>query len=149
MSSVSVKTMIDAPPQKVWETIMDADRLGEWVSIHRSAKVRGDRWPREGGQIDQVLQLRGVSFKVRWTLDSVSPPQEAIWHGRGPALSQAMITYRLSGDPDGPTTFHYENEFHPPGGPLGAVAGRVFVGQAAEQEAQVSLRQLKQLLESS
>ena len=35
--------------------------------------------------MDQVLQIRGVHFKVHWTLTKVSAPFEAEWQGRGPA----------------------------------------------------------------
>ena len=35
MSTVHATTKIDAPMERVWETIMDPDRWGEWVTIHR------------------------------------------------------------------------------------------------------------------
>ena len=99
--------------------------------------------------MDQVLHILGVSFRVHWTLESVIAPREAEWHGRGPALSRALIRYKLSGDPDGPTIFDYVNEFHPPGGPLGSVASRVLIGHVPEREAHDSLARLKLLVESN
>jgi hypothetical protein len=95
-----------------------------------------------------VLHLRGVSFKVHWTLESVRVPREAEWHGRGPALSHALIRYRLSGNDDGSTMFDYTNEFNAPGGALGSVASRVVVGHAPERETEQSLARLKLLIES-
>ena len=71
MSTVHVQIEIDAPPQAVWDTIMDPNRLGEWVTIHRSVKREVGRRREEGAQMDQVLHMRGVSFKVHWTLESV------------------------------------------------------------------------------
>ncbi|HWD64326.1 MAG TPA: SRPBCC family protein [Solirubrobacteraceae bacterium] len=148
MSLVHVSIHIDAPPEVVFDTIMDPQRLGDWVTIHRSVSNVSAQADNRGARMDQVLCMRGVNFKVHWTLADVRRPQEAEWEGRGPALSKARIHYRLSGDSDGPTKFDYTNEFHAPGGPLGAMASRVFVGQASEREAQNSLKRLKSLIES-
>lgn len=127
---------------------MDPGRLADWVTIHRSVKVRAKDPQAQGACMDQVLRILGFSFKVHWTLDSVKAPTQAEWHGRGPALSHALIRYTLSGAPSGPTIFNYVNEFHPPGGPLGGVASRVLIGHVPEHEAQHSLTRLKSLLES-
>ncbi|HEX3804106.1 MAG TPA: SRPBCC family protein [Solirubrobacteraceae bacterium] len=149
MSTVHVQIQIDAPPSAVWDTVMDPNRLPEWVTIHRSVKVKSADPREEGARMDQVLHILGVSFKVHWTLDSVIVPREAEWHGRGPALSRALIRYKLTGEPGGPTTFDYVNEFHPPGGPLGSVASKVLIGHVPEREAHDSLARLKQLIESN
>jgi uncharacterized membrane protein len=148
MSTVDVQIEIDAPPQAVWDTVMDPHRLGEWVTIHRSVKVRSANPCEEGARMDQVLRILGVSFKVHWTLESVIVPREAEWQGRGPMLSRALIRYRLTGQPGGPTTFDYVNEFYPPGGALGSVASRVLVGHVPEREAHDSLTRLKHLVEA-
>ncbi|HET9719959.1 MAG TPA: SRPBCC family protein [Solirubrobacteraceae bacterium] len=148
MSIVHVSIDIAAPPEVVFDTIMDPRRLRDWVTIHRSVSNVSIHPDNPGAKMDQVLCMRGVNFKVHWTLVDVRRPQEAEWEGRGPALSKARIHYRLSGDSNGGTKFDYTNEFHAPGGPLGAVASRVFVGQASEREAMNSLNRLKALIES-
>jgi uncharacterized protein YndB with AHSA1/START domain len=147
MSIVHAEIEIAAPPHVVFDTIMDPRRLGEWVTIHRSVSNISRNPVAPGATMDQMLHMRGFSFRVHWTLVSVNPPLEAEWEGRGPALSKATIRYRLGGDPEGPTTFSYTNEFRAPGGPLGNVAGRLFVGSASEREAHDTLSRLKALLE--
>lgn len=148
MSTVHVQIDIDAPPRKVWEIVMDPDRLGQWVTIHRSVKLRSRDPCEPGAQMDQVLHILGVSFKVHWTLESVVAARHAEWHGRGPALSRALISYELTALGDHATRFDYVNEFHPPGGPLGSVASRVLIGHVPDREAHESLSRLKQLIES-
>ena len=147
MSTVHVTTEIEASPQRVWDIVMDPDRLADWVTIHRSVKNASDRPLSKGSTLEQVLHMRGFSFTVKWTLTAAQEPNHAEWEGRGPAHSRAMIRYELSGDADGPTSFDYTNEFTPPGGKLGGVASRVIVGAASEREANKTLAQLKKLAE--
>jgi carbon monoxide dehydrogenase subunit G len=147
MSTVHAKIDIQAPVERVWETVMDPHRLKDWVTIHRSIKDVSEQPLRKGSTMDQVLHMRGVSFRVRWTLAEVSAPNMAQWEGRGPAHSRARTRYELSADEDGHTRFDYTNEFTPPGGRLGSVASRVIVGAASEREASNSLSRLKALLE--
>jgi uncharacterized protein YndB with AHSA1/START domain len=147
MSGVKVETKIHAPIERVWDTIMDPNRFGEWVTIHRDVKnVSGD--PRaKGATMDQIMHMRGVTFRVHWTLVDVSPPNRAEWLGRGPAHSTARIQYTLSADGDDATAFEYSNEFKTPGGRLGALASGMIVGAASDREAHNSLARLKSLLE--
>ena len=62
MSTVHVKITIDAPVERVWETIMDPRRLGEWVTIHRRLKEAPADPQKQGATMEQVLHIRGVSF---------------------------------------------------------------------------------------
>jgi uncharacterized protein YndB with AHSA1/START domain len=149
MSTVHVKTKIHAPIERVWEVVMDPDRLKDWVTIHRSVKGVSSNPLRKGATMSQVLHIRGVSFRVHWNLADVKSPNHAEWEGQGPAHSRARIRYDLSPDGDDATVFEYTNEFTTPGGRLGNVASRVIVGAASEREAQSSLNRLKALLEGN
>lgn len=151
MSTVHAQIEIDAPLQRVWETVMDPHHLKDWVTIHKSVKNISEEPLRRGSTMDQALHIRGVSFNVHWTLTDVSSPNHAEWEGQGPAHSAARIRYELSGDRDdeGPTKFAYTNEFMPPGGRLGNVASRFIVGATSQREANNSLARLKALLERS
>jgi uncharacterized membrane protein len=149
MSTVQAKIEIDAPVQRVWETVMDPHHLKDWVTIHRSVSNVSEQPLKKGSTMDQVLNIRGVSFRVHWTLTEISGPQRAEWEGLGPAHSIARIRYELSGEDEGPTSFSYTNEFVPPGGKLGSMASRFIVGATSEREAKSSLARLKALLERS
>jgi uncharacterized protein YndB with AHSA1/START domain len=147
MSKVHATIEIDAPVERVWETVMDPHRLADWVTIHRALRDVSEEPLRKGSTMDQVLHMRGVSFRVHWTLVDVNAPNVAHWEGRGTAHSRALIRYELSGREDGQTLFEYTNEFTPPGGRIGSVASRYIVGAASEREATGSLVRLKALLE--
>jgi uncharacterized protein YndB with AHSA1/START domain len=140
MSEVIESITIDAPPEKVWEVVMDPMRFGEWVTIHRKVENVSD------GAMLQTLCLRGVNFHVHWELEDCEAPRRAVWKGRGPAHSRAETEYRLTPIAGG-TRFAYRNEFKAPFGPLGAVASRALVGGLPEREAHATLQNLKELVE--
>lgn len=146
MSVVIAQIDIDAPPEQVWDTVMDPDRMLEWVTIARAVNSHDDGAPQVGDRMDQTLCLRGVSFKVKWTLAEVDAPHFARWEGQGPARSKAITESRIAAR-DGGTHFDYRNEFKTPLGPLGAAASKVLVGGISAREAKASLRQLKALVE--
>jgi len=147
MSLVHTAIRIGAPPERVWQVVMDPHRLADWVTIHRHVEGVPPQLKR-GSTFEQTLNLRGAHLHVAWTVVDVDPPRRAVWEGQGPAHSRASIVYELQPDGEHGTLFDYTNEFKPPGGPLGAVAGRVLVGGLSQREAQRSLQRLKQLVES-
>jgi carbon monoxide dehydrogenase subunit G len=148
MSTVTAQIKIAAPVEDVWNTVMDPDRLKDWVTIHRSVRNVSEKPLKRGATMDQSIAVRGVTFRVHWTLVSLERPHHAEWSGAGPAHSEAKIRYDLKSDGGDGTVFEYTNEFHPPGGRLGKMASRVIVGATSEREAKNSLSRLKSLLES-
>jgi uncharacterized protein YndB with AHSA1/START domain len=146
MTVVTASIQIDAPPERVYDTMLDPGRLEEWVTIHRRVNRADGGKPHEGYEMEQTLCLRGANFKVRWTLTDADRPEHATWEGRGPAHSYARTSYRLTAR-DGGTQFDYENEFKAPGGLLGAAASRALMGGVPQREATRSLQRLKALLE--
>ena len=147
MSIVHDQIRIAAPMERVWDIVMDPTRLHEWVSIHRSLESFSEGPPRQGATMEQSLRIRGVTFRVKWRLAEVNAPRLAEWEGKGPAHSRARTRYELRSDGDHHTVFDYTNEFTTPGGRLGMVASRVFVGGVSEREAHTSLTRLKALVE--
>lgn len=146
MSTVTASIHIPASPEEVWKTVMDPERLGEWVTIHRALRHTDDGPPRVGFEMDQRVHLRGVSLDVHWRLAECDPARHAVWEGRGPARSHARTEYTLEPD-DGGTRFDYRNEFRPPLGPVGALASRALVGGMPEREAIRTLERLRALMD--
>ena len=146
MSQVSASITIAAPPEKVWELVMDPNRLEQWVSIHRRL-VHADEGPaRVGYRMNQSIHLRGVTLEVQWKLVECLECKRAVWEGRGPARSKAHTEYLLEAV-DGGTRFDYRNEFRAPLGPVGAIVSRALVGGIPLREANTSLARLKEQVE--
>ena len=144
MSLVTASIIIPAPPQKVWDVVMNPNRLGDWVTIHCRLEKSDSGAPKPGYAMDQRIRLRGVEFRVHWKLDQCESPCKAVWEGRGPARWHAHTEYVLH-DHDNGTRFEYKNEFRAPLGPLGAAASKALVGGIPEREANASLKRLKSL----
>jgi uncharacterized protein YndB with AHSA1/START domain len=148
MSLVTASIQIAASPAEVWKLVMDPDRLGDWVTVHRECHHADDGPPRVGYRMDQQLHLRGVSLEIHWKLVECRPCKLAVWDGRGPARSRARTEYILHPAPGGGTRFDYHNEFRPPLGPIGAIVSRALVGGIPEREANRTLERLRAQLDS-
>ena len=147
MSVVIARIDIAAPPEQVWKVAMDPLTTKRWVTIVRDVGPWDDGPLVEGFQMDQRLHLRGVTFKVEWTLREVDAPRFARWEGKGPARARAIIEDRLTETETG-THFDYRNEFHTPFGPMGAIAAKAVMGGIPQHEANASLLALKRLIET-
>jgi uncharacterized protein YndB with AHSA1/START domain len=139
---------LDAPPEKVWEVVVDPHRLEQWVTTHSALGAGAPRELEQGSSFEQKLRLGGRPFKVTWTVTDCERPRNVSWSGDGPAGSRARVRYTLEPLDGGRTRFGYENEFELPGGPLGRLAGRAVGDRLARREAERSLANLKALVEA-
>jgi carbon monoxide dehydrogenase subunit G len=136
---------IAAPPERVYEVVMDPDRLEDWVTIHHHLEDAPNGRLRQGSKLTQYLRLAGTKFKVRWTVVENDPYTRVVWEGQGPVTSHARVVYGFKGNGGG-TTFSYRNEYDLPGGALGRLAGRA-VSRVTQKELEGSLQRLKSLVE--
>lgn len=145
MAKVEDTIRIEASPEKVWEVIMDPDRLGDWVTAHRDSEDAPGGVLTKGDSFKQKLQVVGPSFKVRWKVVEADAPSLAVWEGKGPGGTKADVRYELS-EEDGGTSFAYSNSFELPGGPLAGIGSKI-AGAPAAKHSRESLENLKKLLE--
>lgn len=143
---VTTDVELAAPPEEVFDILMDPDRLGDWVTAHRDIAEPADGPLEVGSTFKQKLRVTGVSFKVTWTVKKLERPRLAEWEGRGPGASRARAVYKLEPAGDG-TRFSYLNEWRLPGGKLAAAAASAIGEEKARDEAERSLANLKRLIE--
>jgi carbon monoxide dehydrogenase subunit G len=142
---VERSTEIAAPPERIYELVMDPRRLGDWVTIHDRLEDAPDGALERGSKLTQFLRLAGRRFRVRWTVVENERCRRVVWEGQGPVRSRARVVYEFEQE-DGDTRFSYTNEYHLPGGPLGRLAEPA-VQRVAGKELDGSLARLKKLLE--
>ncbi len=136
---------VHAPPEAVYELVMDPGRLGDWVSIHDRLLEAPDGELDQGSTLAQCLRVAGTRFTVRWRVTEDDRPRRVVWEGRGPLRTRARVTYDFAGR-DGGTQFSYANEYELPGGAAGRLTGRA-VSRIARREVDRSLSRLKELAE--
>lgn len=136
---------IAATPREIYRVVMDAQRLGDWVSIHRELKEAPDGELAAGSKLTQSLKVAGQTFTVHWIVVKDDCPHRVVWEGKGPVRTKAKVVYDLTENGDS-TTFRYANEYELPGGPAGKLAGRAVAG-SARRETERSLKRLKSLVE--
>jgi carbon monoxide dehydrogenase subunit G len=138
---------IDAPPQRVYDVVMDPTRLKDWVTIHDHLEDAPNGSLKKGSKLTQWLKLAGRRFKVRWTVVENDPCKRVVWEGRGPVGSHARVSYGFGDSSHSECTdFHYMNEYDLPGGPLGRIAGRG-VARVTQKELDDTLQKLKSITE--
>jgi carbon monoxide dehydrogenase subunit G len=138
---------IAAPPERVYDLVMDPARLADWVTIHHHLVDAPNGPLKQGSRLTQSLRLAGRRFTVRWTVVENDPCKRVVWEGKGPVASHARVVYGFHADGDADrTNFSYTNEYDLPGGPLGKVAGRA-VARITQKELEGSLQRLKSLVE--
>jgi carbon monoxide dehydrogenase subunit G len=136
---------IAAPPDAVYDLVMDPSRLAEWVTVHEELVHAPNGVLNEGDELTQKLKVAGQAFKVNWKVSTAHRPRDIEWHGRGPLRTKARVSYDLEPRGNG-TCFNYVNEYDLPGGPLGKLGGKAFESTAVK-EADRTLVKLKGLLE--
>ena len=142
-----VRTTVElpAPPEEVWNIVMDPYRLGEWVTTHEGLEGEAPAQLEQGSTFKQRLKVAGPAFTVTWEVVEAERPSHVRWVGKGPGGSEAHVAYEL--DPaDGGTRFTYQNRFELPGGVLGRTAGGVVGERVAKREADATLERLAELL---
>jgi carbon monoxide dehydrogenase subunit G len=136
---------IAAPPESVYEVVMDPRRLREWVTIHDQLEEAPPGRLQQGSHLTQRLKLAGRRFHVRWTVVENQPCQRVVWEGRGPVASRALVVYHFEPNSAG-TRFTYLNEYELPGGWLGRLAERT-VSRVTAKEVDATMERLKSLVE--
>ena len=136
---------IAAPPEAVYDVVMDPSRLGDWVTVHKKLVHAPERLLTAGDELAQKLKVAGQRFKVSWKVVKAEPARDVEWEGRGPMRTKARVSYDLERR-DGGTCFNYINEYELPGGPLGKLGAKAFE-RTAGKEADKTLEKLKGLLE--
>jgi carbon monoxide dehydrogenase subunit G len=136
---------IGAPPERVYDLVMDPRRLEDWVTIHHHLEEAPPGQLEQGSHLTQCLKLAGRKLHVRWTVVENRPCEQVVWEGRGPVASQARVVYGFQPNGAG-TRFTYLNEYELPGGWLGRIAERT-VARVTDREVDATMQKLKSLLE--
>ena len=149
MTLVTASIDIDAPPEEVYDLVLDPARLDEWVTIHRRVNARDAGAPREGYEMEQTLHLRGANFKVHWTLTEAEPARSR--HLGGPRARALLRAHQLRARATATAARPASSTRTSSSRRAGSSAprrSRMLIGGVPEREATRSLQRLKALIEN-
>ena len=75
---------IAAPPETIYDVVMDPTRLEDWVTIHQALEKAPDGRLKKGSSLTQSLKLAGRKFKVNWTVVENDPRRKWCGKAAGP-----------------------------------------------------------------
>jgi carbon monoxide dehydrogenase subunit G len=144
MSDVEATVEVQAAPEEVWRVLVDVARVGEWLTVHDGFDEAPERL-QEGSELQQRVSSGDLGAAVEWSVEEIDAPVFMAWRGRATGGAKLRTTYRLTAEGDG-TRVDCHTEFELPGGPIGAVAGKVAEPRGRD-EAERSLVRLRALVE--
>lgn len=84
MATVTASVEVSAAPQRVWEVLVDPSRYGEWLDLHHGFAGEAPAAFTRGTSFAQKVKVLGMPSDVRWTVESVEPPNAITLEGTGP-----------------------------------------------------------------
>lgn len=147
MTKIERSIEIQRPQDEVFAILTNLDRLPEWATI--VVETRGQTEPplHAGDRFEQTVRVAGVNLESRWRVVEVDPPRMVEYLAEGIAGGRLHMTQRVSPTNTG-SRVELEIDYDLPGGILGDVLDKTFVERRNEREAETSLQNLKDLLES-
>jgi hypothetical protein len=101
--AVRTETIIEAPPERVWEILVDVGRWHEWNPTFFDVR-EGTLAP--GHELRMNLQLGPLKVPMRQQVRTVDPPRELVWRSKQlvPAAAFDVIrSFRLEPAGEGRT----------------------------------------------
>ena len=99
------ETVVDAPPETVWQVVSDVTRTGDWsAECHRVRWLGGTTAAAPGAR----FRGRNRSGPIRWSrtceMTSVASPRELVWRTLPTPLYPASTEWRITLEPAGDGT---------------------------------------------
>ena len=99
--TVEVDTYVDAPPERVWEVVIDLTRMGQWSSENKGGEwVDGE--PALGRKFRGVNQREDFKWETVSVVTQFDPPRVFEWKVGDP--NNASSTWRYDLAPEGSGT---------------------------------------------
>jgi uncharacterized membrane protein len=144
MSFVQQETTIGAPPERVFEALLDIEQAPAWMT--NLEEVRNITGRARGDSFEWTFRMAGLAFRGKTVFTALEPNKHLREEGSGD-LTNAW-DWRLTPAGDGATRVQVGIEYTVPGGSLiGAALNKLFVERQNEHDLRQSLENLKKRLE--
>ena len=146
MSRLVRTIRIARPPGDVFARLVDVERIPEWSTLVLSTSAVSDRPVRLGTTFVQTLRLMGREIESDWSVVALEKDREVAFRGRSGG-AEVTMTQEVEPDGDG-TTLRFAVEYRVPGGiVVRKLVERMIAQSGVVDEAEQSLRNLRDLVE--
>ena len=83
MAKLSVSVDVPLTPERAWDCASDLSRYKEWLTIHRVWRSTLPETIEKGTVIESILEVKGMSNRIRWTVVNYKPPESMTLDGQG------------------------------------------------------------------
>ena len=136
---------IDAPPEAVFDVLLDAHRYADWVVGAKSIRAVDREWPAAGSRFHHRVGIGPLTIEDSTVLESSDPPRTITLRARARPAGVARVHLRLTATDDGGTDV--EMDEYPVSGPGRWIHNPLLDGVIAARNRK-SLRRLGRLVRS-
>ncbi len=147
MSRYRKKFFIEARVENVWQLMSDPDRLPEWNGAFDRIENASGRLDEIGTTYTQVSKLAGIDLKGDWEITAVDPMHSRQFTGKPPGFSWCNGSDSFEPKDSG-TDYTIEMDYGLLGGPIGAVADRLYGRSLLERIIERNIERLRLILEA-
>lgn len=147
MARIQHEVHIQAPPERVWQLVIDPQRIPEHNTTVVEVHDATGPLDHVGARYRSVSKVYGRRIEGPWEVTEVEPGRRLVV--RGTAAGGGEVTVVTTLEPaDGGTRTAVEIDYTLPAGFLGEVANRLFVERSLEREVRHSADNFKALAEA-
>jgi len=97
----TVRRQIDAPPERVWAVLSDADSYAHWVVGSRDTRDADPRFPAEGTSFHHTVAFGPIDLRDETEVVESDAPRRLVLHVKARPLGRAKVQIDLSADSGG------------------------------------------------
>lgn len=108
---------MDAPPERVFEVLMDPDCYGDWVVGSKDIRGADPDWPAVGSRFHHRVGIGPLTVSDHTKIEEIDPPRLLKLRARARPFGTALVTLELLPSGSGTTVTMIED----PADPLTAI----------------------------
>ncbi len=95
------ETFIDAPPERVFETLLDVTTYPKWVVGCQQIRACDPSWPAPGARFHHRVGVGPLTVDDSTALVSVEPPHRLVLEARAGPAGAAEVVFAVSPEGEG------------------------------------------------
>lgn len=147
MTRIERQIEIDRSPEEVFKVLTDLDQLPHWATTVVENHNTPEKPLETGNKFGQTVRLAGRNITTEWEVTDLQPGRNLAYRATGPQGSTLEMKQTVH-PRDGGSRVELEIDYELPGGVFGEAVDSIYLERRNNREAEQSLANLKDLLES-